>query len=415
MPFDQNQLPTWNKEGVEPPQSLKDNGWQPSQKPPADYFNWFFNKVYKALQSLFVNAQHKEEKGKPNGYAALNADGKVVNADGSLAGSVQSVNGRTGIVNLTASDVGAETPTGAQTKANQAETNAKAYADQKVNEHSADTAKHVTDAERAAWNSAEQNAKTYTDQKTGNLTMLNTTAKTNLVAAVNELFTNVSNGKIQVRDAITGKGGTVADADGDGIPTFTELVNGINGLGGIKSIQQGRYVVPYDKKYVDIPITAVDPQKSLYMCDWATSGSYGMRYNSFRCYLLNSTTLRIERNQPVSNSGNYAWYEVVVVWKVIEFSNVKRKQEGMITFTPGDLSSVNNARYSDTTITSVNPSKCIMRLEWTSDETAGKNVGTAMVSWNALELINATTLRFWFGSDQTNYSIYMTWQIIEFN
>ncbi|WPZ17780.1 phage tail protein [Geobacillus subterraneus] len=111
MPFDLNQLPTWNKEGVEPPQSLKDNGWQPSQKPPADYFNWFFNKVYKALQSLFANAQHKEEKGQPNGYAALNAEGKVINADGSLAGGVQSVNGKTGAVTLTSSDVGAS-PTG---------------------------------------------------------------------------------------------------------------------------------------------------------------------------------------------------------------------------------------------------------------------------------------------------------------
>jgi Phage tail fibre repeat len=77
MPFDQNQLPTWNKEGVEPPQSLKDSGWQPSQKPPADYFNWFFYKTYNALKSLFTNAQHKEEKGQPNGYASLDENAKV--------------------------------------------------------------------------------------------------------------------------------------------------------------------------------------------------------------------------------------------------------------------------------------------------------------------------------------------------
>lgn len=77
MPFDPNQLPTWNKEGVEPPQSLKDSGWQPSQKPPADWFNWFFNKTYNALKSLFTNAQHKEEKGQPNGYASLDENAKV--------------------------------------------------------------------------------------------------------------------------------------------------------------------------------------------------------------------------------------------------------------------------------------------------------------------------------------------------
>jgi hypothetical protein len=132
MPFDQNQLPTWNKEGVEPPQSLKDDGWQPSQKPPADYFNWFFNKTFKALQSLFTNAQHKEEKGQPGGYAALDENGKVINADGTYPGGVQSVNGKTGNVNLTASDVGAETPNGAQAKADQAEANAKAYTDNQI-------------------------------------------------------------------------------------------------------------------------------------------------------------------------------------------------------------------------------------------------------------------------------------------
>jgi aconitase A len=92
MPFDQNQLPTWNKEGVEPPQSLKDNGWQPSQKPPADYFNWFFNKTFKALQSLFASAQHKEEKGQPGGYAALDVNGKVINADGTYPGGATTAN-----------------------------------------------------------------------------------------------------------------------------------------------------------------------------------------------------------------------------------------------------------------------------------------------------------------------------------
>ncbi|WP_243299142.1 hypothetical protein [Bacillus litorisediminis] len=53
---------------------------------------------------------------------------------------------------------------------------------------------------------------------------------TNVEGALSELFTDVSNGKVQVRDAITGKGGTVADGDGDGIPTFSELSTGINGI-----------------------------------------------------------------------------------------------------------------------------------------------------------------------------------------
>jgi len=45
---------------------------------------------------------------------------------------VTSVNGKTGDVELSAEDVGAETPAGAQAKASTAETNAKNYAETKV-------------------------------------------------------------------------------------------------------------------------------------------------------------------------------------------------------------------------------------------------------------------------------------------
>ncbi len=43
----------------------------------------------------------------------------------------------------------------------------------------------------------------------------------------NAAFTSASDGKGKVRDAITGVKGTVADADGDGIPTFDELAAGV--------------------------------------------------------------------------------------------------------------------------------------------------------------------------------------------
>lgn len=111
MPFDPNDLPKWNATGAEPPDDRKDKGWGAGEKPPADWFDWLFNKAFKSLQSLFTNAQHREEKGKANGYAALDANGKVVNADGSSPGGVQSVNNKTGTVNLSAGDVGAYSKT----------------------------------------------------------------------------------------------------------------------------------------------------------------------------------------------------------------------------------------------------------------------------------------------------------------
>ncbi|MGG1764295.1 tail fiber protein, partial [Parageobacillus toebii] len=60
---------------------------------------------------------------------------------------------------------------------------------------------------------------------------------TDVEGALEELFTSVRDGKLQVRDAITNKGGIVADGDGDGIPTFQEIANGVN------SINVGKYDV----------------------------------------------------------------------------------------------------------------------------------------------------------------------------
>lgn len=45
-------LPTWQAEGVRPPDNMLIAGWKASQKPPADYFNWFFNRTHNALKEL---------------------------------------------------------------------------------------------------------------------------------------------------------------------------------------------------------------------------------------------------------------------------------------------------------------------------------------------------------------------------
>lgn len=60
---------------------------------------------------------------------------------------------------------------------------------------------------------------------TGELTNLNTTAKNNLVASINELFTSVSNGKATVASAITDKGVTTSsDA------TFATMASNIRAI-----------------------------------------------------------------------------------------------------------------------------------------------------------------------------------------
>ncbi|MCB2340907.1 hypothetical protein [Clostridium estertheticum] len=62
---------------------------------------------------------------------------------------------------------------------------------------------------------------------------------TNVEGALSELFTNASSGKSLVKTAITGKGGTLVDANGDGIYTHQELANGVNTIkqGGGNAIE----------------------------------------------------------------------------------------------------------------------------------------------------------------------------------
>lgn len=94
-------LPEWHKEGIEPPESKKTEGWSASDRPPAEWFNWLFHRTYKVFQEI------------------------------------RNVLG--GHVDATAPHSGHETPAGAQAKANTAEANAKSYTDtheQKAAPHS---------------------------------------------------------------------------------------------------------------------------------------------------------------------------------------------------------------------------------------------------------------------------------------
>jgi len=79
LPFTQP-APVWNAQGINPPQSLKDTGWALNQKPPADYFNWFFYNTSKAIIELQLEAINSEQAGVVNGLATLGSDGKLTSA-----------------------------------------------------------------------------------------------------------------------------------------------------------------------------------------------------------------------------------------------------------------------------------------------------------------------------------------------
>lgn len=65
--------PTWNAEGSEPPSSLKTSGFQAGYKPPAAYFNWFWNKVSACLtelQTKLSNVDNTKDADKSVNYAS---------------------------------------------------------------------------------------------------------------------------------------------------------------------------------------------------------------------------------------------------------------------------------------------------------------------------------------------------------
>ncbi|PFR93531.1 hypothetical protein [Priestia megaterium] len=62
MPYNEK-LPEWLNPGQEPPSSRKTSGWNPQDRPPAEWMNYHQNRTYKALDELQKNAVHQEDFG----------------------------------------------------------------------------------------------------------------------------------------------------------------------------------------------------------------------------------------------------------------------------------------------------------------------------------------------------------------
>lgn len=60
MPF-KSELPQWDNTGQSPSSAKKKAGWLPQDRPPAEWMNWFFNRVYKFLQEIQERGISKDE------------------------------------------------------------------------------------------------------------------------------------------------------------------------------------------------------------------------------------------------------------------------------------------------------------------------------------------------------------------
>lgn len=68
----EKKVPAWENVGAEPPKELKENGFRAGYKPPAAYFNWFFNRISASVKELQENLA---------GLKALAFKDKVKDAD----------------------------------------------------------------------------------------------------------------------------------------------------------------------------------------------------------------------------------------------------------------------------------------------------------------------------------------------
>lgn len=91
------QLPEWNNPGTKPPQTKINEGWLPSDRPPADWWNWKDNLTFEALKELQENAVHKDETVVKE--PTINAGAQTINAAIKTPVNVKRIDGKT-IVNL---------------------------------------------------------------------------------------------------------------------------------------------------------------------------------------------------------------------------------------------------------------------------------------------------------------------------
>ncbi|RSL32676.1 hypothetical protein D7Z54_14600 [Salibacterium salarium] len=56
-------LPEWNAAGEKPEQEVIDDGWQPGDKPPAEWWNWWMNATYEAMKEMRAGIESASPSG----------------------------------------------------------------------------------------------------------------------------------------------------------------------------------------------------------------------------------------------------------------------------------------------------------------------------------------------------------------
>ena len=153
---------------------------------------------------------------------------------------------------------------------------------------------------------------------------------------------------------------------------------------------------------MDVPINEVDPNSSIILVQMKT-GSDRLRNYDARGTFLSGNLIRLELSDAYNHISSW------LSWQVIEFHNVKSKQEGIYFFSAGGYGA--NDSFADIPINTVDPTKCLLITTYVLNYAGGGlNEFIRSVPYTC-HLKDENTLT------ASAYSLYsgMQWQLLEFN
>lgn len=358
----------WTALGQEPSELKKSEGFKMDESPAPGHFDFMFRSTYEAIEEL----QQKAGEVKTVNNIQPDSNGNVLITLPDTSKLYQKPTS-----GIPKTDLDATVQASLKKADDAAPLTELAKTNQALTTHKADEAAHGI----------------------GNKATLKTTDKTTIVGAVNELFTDVDNGKTQIANAIVGKNGTASSSD-----TFTQLASAISLLGGgVKSVQRG-YLNEQLSSVLskNITISAVNPDNTIVLID-----NYGDTSNAFsRVFktieLVNDVTIKIE-------SGEYyaALYDN---WQVLEFDKLKSKQSGVVQLNQLETS-------KDISLKKVDLSKIGVFFSWTTNSSRTSTGSNDSIASHMPRLVvaNDSTLTI---SRQKLYTpvgtITLRWQVVEF-
>lgn len=219
--------------------------------------------------------------------------------------------------------------------------------------------------------------------------MLDSTAKLNdIITALREM--EGINQRADLKSALVAKGISVSDTD-----SMATLVDYVNGMSNIKSIQRGILVWSDTSITKNITISGIDINKSVARITFNNYSSTTADKGCFAINITSPTTVTIKRIIGLALTSN-----TIISWEVLEFNNVKSKQSGTVSLSSSSSENI-------VAVSQMDPNKSSLFVSITNS--AGNDTAASYTS--SARIISATQLGFFTG----NVSSTVYWQLIEFN